>query len=185
MRSVFLAKTIFLAAILGVSLTVAGQNRSPADTFPVPPESPNRLFYLQRQPNSNTVIYDLNIKNNQIVTNEPVHAYWIRYQEKGQKQELNWIQRTFAYGIHAKRISDKEYELNFVSYKKRKFWLVEDPDGHWRVYTDLDNGKKMSLKKIYIHIEGGSLWQPNIEYVELQGLKPGTDQVIKERIKIK
>ncbi|HET7118471.1 MAG TPA: DUF4833 domain-containing protein, partial [Hanamia sp.] len=112
-------------------------------------------------------------------------VYWIRYQEKGQSEELNWIQRRFAYGINSKKISNSAYELNFVSYKKRKFWLEKDTEGHWQVFANLSNGKKMILKRIYLQINGGSFWIPNIEYVELKGLVPGTNQEVRERIKIK
>lgn len=185
MRSLFLINSILFAIISICPLALFAQNQSPADTFPLPPESPNLLFYLQRQPNTNTVIYDLNIKNNKLDTNDPVHVYWIRYQEKGQKEELSWIQRTFAYGINFKKISNSEYELNFVSYKKRKFRLEKGPDGIWRVFANLSNDKRMVLKRIYLHIHGGSLWSPNIEYVELKGLDPVTHQELRERIKIK
>lgn len=185
MKTSLLINIIFFAIISNFPLALFAQNRSPADTFPVPPENPDQLFYLQRQPNTNTIIYDLNIKNKKLDTNEPVHVYWIRYQEKGQKEELSWIQRSFAYGIRSKRISSNEYELNFVSYKKRKFWLEKGPDDIWRVFANLSNGKKMILKRIYIHINGGSFWKPNIEYVELKGVDPGTYKEIRERIHIK
>jgi hypothetical protein len=185
MKASFLIKSIFFIAILNCPLLLIAQNTSPADTFPVPPESQNEIFYLQRQPNTNTIVCELNVKNNKLDADNPVHVFWIRYAEKGQKEELSWIQRTFAYGIHSKKISDSEYELNFVSYKNKKFWLEKDNAGIWRVYANLTNGKKMILKRIYIHIDGGSFWSPNIEYVELKGLEPGTNQEIRERIKIK
>lgn len=185
MRFLFLRNFIFFAIILNCPLAPFAQNRSPADTFPLPPETKDQLFYLQRQPNSNTIIYDLNVKNNKLDTNEPVHVYWIRYTEKGQRQELSWIQRNFAYGIHSKKISNSIYELNLVSYKKKKFWLEQNDEGHWQVLANMSNGKKMTLRRIYIQIDGGSFWNPNIEYVELKGLEPGTNQEVRERIKIK
>lgn len=86
--------------------------------FPVPDGNPNQLFYLQRTPNTNTVVYELNYKNGQLNTDEPVHVFWIRYGEKGQKAELSGIQRSFAYGIKAARISTDKFELRFTSYKK-------------------------------------------------------------------
>lgn len=185
MRVLFLINVIFLTVISICPLTLFAQNRSPADTFPVPPETSNQLFYLQRQPNSNTIVCDLNVKNNKLDTNEPVHVYWIRFSEKGQREELSWVQRTFAYGIHSKEISNSIYELNFVSFKKRKFLLEKDAGGDWQVFAASGNGKKMILKRIYLHVNGGSFWSPNIEYVELKGLEPGTNQEVRERIKIK
>ena len=185
MRALLLINIIFFTIISNWPLALFAQNTSPADTFPVPPENPNLLFYLQRQPNTNTIIYALNIKNNKIDEDDPVRVYWIRYPEKGQREELSWIQRTFAYGVHSKRISGSEYELNIVSYKKQKIWLEKDPQGLWRVSTILSNGKKIVLKRIYVHINGGSFWHPNIEYAELKGLEPGSNREVRERIKIK
>ena len=176
---------ILFTIISNCPLNLFAQSSSPADTFPVPPKNPDMLFYLQRQPNSNTIIYALNLKNNQIDENNPVKVYWIRYQEKGQREELSWIQRTFAYGIHSKRISGSEYELNLVSYKKHTFWLVKDSHGLWQVFTNLSNGKKAVLKRIYVHINGGSFWHPNVEYVEIKGLEPASNQEVRERMKIK
>ncbi|HET7116164.1 MAG TPA: DUF4833 domain-containing protein, partial [Hanamia sp.] len=89
----------FLVILIVYTIPVFAQMTSPADTFPVPKRDVYNLFYLQRQPNTNTIMVDLNVKNDQLDMDNPVHVYWIRYQEKGQSEELNWIQRKFAYGI--------------------------------------------------------------------------------------
>lgn len=64
------------------------------DKFPVPAGNPNQLFYLQRTANTNTIICELNYKRNILDPEEPVHVYWIRYDDKGQKEELNYIQKS-------------------------------------------------------------------------------------------
>ncbi len=102
MKALFIRCIFFLLAAI-YSRQVFAQATSPADTFPVPKRNAYQLFYLQRQPNTNTIIVDLNVKNGRFDTEDPVHVYWLRYTEEGQKKELNWIQRTFAYGIHAKK----------------------------------------------------------------------------------
>jgi len=160
------------------------QNGSPADTFPVPGRNVNRLFYLQRQPNTNTIIVDLNLKGGNIDVDEPVHVYWIRYQKGGQKAELSWIQRTFAYGIQSRKISENSYELNFVSTKKMKFTLELGADKIWRVFAKTNNGEKIILRRIYLHVHGGSFWKPNVEYVELKGDEPGSYKEVRDRFTI-
>src|SRR5690242_19851463 len=68
--------------------------------FPVPPYSKKSLFYIHRSPNPNTVIYEANLTSkNTIDVNDPVKVYWIRYGEKGQLRDLNYIEKTFAYGL--------------------------------------------------------------------------------------
>jgi hypothetical protein len=127
---------------------------------------------------------DLNINDGKVDNNNPVHVYWIRYQKGGQKTELNWIQRTFAYGIQSRKISDGAYELNFVSTKKMKFSLELGADRLWRVYAKINNGSRIILRRIYLHVHGGSFWKPNVEYVELKGDEPYTNKEVRERFKI-
>lgn len=121
MKLAFL-KWFFVVSVLMCSNGLFAQAGSPADTFPVPNRDFYQLFYLQRQPNSNTIVADLNVKNGKVDSENPVHIYWLRYAEQGQKAELNWIQRTFAYGIQAKKIDEGNYKFNFVSYKKSEIY---------------------------------------------------------------
>ena len=70
------------------------------DSFPFPKTGPKQLFYLQRTTNSNTIICDLNTDaNGQVIKDNAVHVYWIRYDEGGEKKELSYIEQTFAYGM--------------------------------------------------------------------------------------
>ncbi|RZJ87626.1 MAG: DUF4833 domain-containing protein [Chryseobacterium sp.] len=85
--------------------------------YPIPTGDPNQLFYLQRTSNSNTVVYGLNYKNGALDPEEPVNAYWIRYADQGQKSDLTFLQRHFAYGIKATKDGDDQYKLLFTAYK--------------------------------------------------------------------
>lgn len=152
--------------------------------FPVPPADYNRLFYIQRTPNINTLIYDLNIdkKTGKPDTETPVHAYWIRYNEKGQKEELNYIQRKFAYGLTTKPLGDDRYDIRFVSYKKFPLTLMKGADGKYHIFASIAK-KQTMLNYVFIKIEGGSFWLPNVIYVELRGTDPATGKEITERFK--
>lgn len=154
-----------------------------AQIYPVPAGNSKQLFYLQRTPNTNTIVYELNYKNGSIDKENPVQGFWIRYQERGQREELSFIQRKFAYGLKTKKIADNQYELSFVSYKKYKMYLKLGADKKYYVYTDI-NHKPAVLTSIFIKINGGSFWLPNIEYVEILGLEPITNAAVKERLKI-
>jgi len=161
------------------------QNTSPADTFPEPKGIPYQLFYLQRQPNPNTIVVELNVVNGRVDEDDPVNVFWIRFGEQGQKKSLSFIQRTFAYGVKSKKIKDGSYLLHFVSYKELKIRLEREANNNWRSYYDLGNGSAMILKRIYLHINGGSFWHPNVEYVELKGRDPVTNVEIRKRISVK
>jgi hypothetical protein len=151
--------------------------------YPTPSGNVNQLFFIQRDPNSNTLIYELNLKNGALVEDEPIHVFWIRYAEKGQKDELNYIQRNFAYGIKSKMINKDLFEIHFVSYKKKLMSLKKSSDNKFYVFTDI-NKKQAILKQVFIRVNGGSFWVPNVEYVELKGIDPTSGLEVVERMKI-
>ena len=153
-------------------------------SFPVPRNIPNQLFYLQRDPNPNTIICTLNLKNGQLDKREPVHVFWIRYTEQSQAQELSYIQRTFAYGIKSRALSNEEYELHFVSYKKLPLRLVKSERGPgYHVYANV-NQKKVILRRLYVHIEGGTMWKPNVKYIQVEGINASTGESTVERLMV-
>jgi hypothetical protein len=151
--------------------------------FPVPTGNSKQLFYLQRTHNFNTIVYELNYKNGSIDTENPVRGFWIRYQERGQREELSFVQRKFAYGLKTTKISENQYELSFVSYKKYKMYLKLGADKKFSVYTNI-NQKPAILTRIFIKLNGGSFWSPNIEYIEISGIEADSHSVVKERLKI-
>ena len=168
----------FLLFINCLTFTVAAQEK-----FPVPVGIPNQLFYLQRTANSNTIICELNYKNNVLDVDEPVHVYWLRYEDKGQKEELNFVQKKFAYGIKSTLISRDKYELNFVSYKKYPMILMKGANNKFNVYGTI-NQKQAIVNRIFVKVNGGSFWAPNVEYVEIKGIDPSSGKEVIERRKI-
>lgn len=171
--------TVFLVMVQLFSFVLLAQSAK----FPVPSGISNQLFYLQRTPNTNTIVCELNLKNGKLDTQTPIHVFWLRYGDKGQREELDYIQRKFAYGISNRKIAENQYELNFVSYKKYKMYLQLAADGKFHVYT-LINKKMCILNKIYIEIKGGTFWVPHVEYVEISGTQPAANQPEIERLKI-
>jgi hypothetical protein len=156
-----------------------------ADTFPAPKTGINQLFFLQRSPNANTIICELNVgKDGQLNKDEPLHVFWIRYTEKGIIKELSFIQRAFAYGVQTKSIVKEQYSFHFVSYKKLSFLLQKsEKDRHFHVYANIQH-KKGVLTRIYIKVNGGSFWNPNVEYIELKGKDPDNNKELMEKLKV-
>lgn len=184
-----LRKLTIAFALVGISLSVFAQTADRSDPsplkFPTPKGIKNQLFYLQRDPNINTIIYELNVDANGIIDRkEPVLVYWLRYGEKGEKKDLNYIQRKFAYGIQTKELAKDQYEIRFVSHKKIPMYLMVSPDDHkFHVYVTVNN-KKIQLDRIFLRIDGGSFWLPNVKYVELKGINTENDAAVTERIKV-
>ena len=174
-------KQLFLSTILIVTQIIFNFVIAQNLIFPVPQGNAKQLFFLQRTPNTNTIICELNFINGVVDREDPIHVFWIRYQDKGQLEDLNYVQRKFAYGINSKEIGLNKYELNFVSYKKYKMYLMQGTDKQYHVFTSI-NKKQSILTRIYIEIKGGTFWAPNIQYVELTGIDIATRAVVKERL---
>ncbi len=170
-----------LLLFIGASLCLRAW---PVDRFPTPPDTPNRLFYIQRSSNANTVIYDANLlPNKSLNPNDPVHTYWIRYGEKGQKEELSTIQRTLAYGLYTNRIHSETnaYEGYFLAYRKRKFIVKLDSKGTPIALFPI-NGKLQILKRVFVSVDESHM-MPGVNYIELFGKDLLTGKDVYERFK--
>ena len=153
------------------------------DEFPVPKNVPGLLFYIQRDPNANTICYQLNLdQQGRISEKEPVHIFWIRYTDGGIRRELNYLQRKFAYGINYKAAGNSTYELRPVAYSKLPLYLRRDSKNEYHVYANIDK-KECILSRVFIRIDGGTFWSPNVLYIELKGTETATGKTIIQRIK--
>ena len=182
--------SLLLAALLGAGpganvLARPVSDSLPGIRFPTPTGIANQLFYLQRDPNTNTIIYQLNVKaGGRLDGQEPVRVFWMRYEEGGQPKPLNFVQRRFAYGLKVRQLEPGTFELRFVAYGKMPLYLVRSgADDQYRVYATIGR-KRAVLKRIYLRIEGGSFWMPNVKYVELTGTDEATGADVVERIKV-
>jgi len=150
--------------------------------FPVPRGNPKQLFFLQRSQNTNTVVYELNIKNGALDSIAPVHIFWICYAEKSQKEELTSLQRQHAYGLITSYISKDHYEVRFLAKKQYVMQLMKGPDHLFHVYNQI-NGKRAILTSIYLQMNGGSLLSPHIDYIMTKGFDAETGAAVTEKSK--
>jgi len=182
----FASISVPTTAILANNLLVAESpqtGEASIQGFPVPKVS-NQLFYLQRDPNTNTIVCQLNLDSEGKVDQKtPVNVFWIRYTEGAKRTELNFIQRKFAYGITSKQISADKHELRFVSYSKYPMYLMKGKDKKYHVFSKVAN-RQAILNSIYVHIDGGTFWVPNVVYVEFKATDPDTGEQLTERIKV-
>lgn len=173
-----------LVNIMAQNLLAQSKNPSPLN-FPTPKNIDNMLFYIQRDPNTNTAVYALNYQENgKINKSNPIKAYWIRYAEKGEQKNFSYIQRKFAYGIESKTLNNDEFEFQFVSYKKFPLTLKKMEDQKYHVFVSV-NQKRIQVEKIFVRIEGGSFWLPNVKYAEVTGIDVSSNKTITERMLLK
>lgn len=170
-----------------VTQTDTTKARTAADgrVYPTLPANANRLFYLQRSPNINALSYDINIdqKTGKPDEDSPLHIYWLQYAEgHGEPSELTFIQRKFAYGVNSKPLGNDKYDIRIMSYKKFPLTLMKATDGKYHIFATVAK-KQIVLQNIFIKIDGGSMWSPNIIFVEMKGEDPATGKEVTERFK--
>jgi hypothetical protein len=176
LKTASLRHIIFLGVFFFISFGLFCQKKvKEKKDFPNPREVKNLLFYVQRTFNTNTLIYTLNFNDKEeLDEKDPIKIYWINYAKDGSKEGLNFIQRKYAYGVSIKMIDTlkKSYCFNFVSYKKKQIFLIRSAvDNKYEAFSYINN-KLIVLNRIFIQIEGGSFWSPNIKYIEITGRDP-------------
>lgn len=133
-------------------------------------ETPIRqhLFHIERSKNANIVQYDAQVGvDGKLLKKKPVVGYWIRLAEQGQVQELNWVQKTFAFGFDVKLDSGRESaELHMKANVGREISVILNGDDYRA--TVLIDGALSFFEKMYIDATRKG-WSLTVHYVELYG----------------
>lgn len=181
-------KRLFILGLLAISAYSYSQNKL-KDSYPVPAKTDKLLFYLQRSKNRNTIIYELNTSpDGKLNQEEPVHPYWLRYEEGGKKMELSYIQKTMAFGIDTK-MTDKlngSYNLTLVSYKERTLFLQKrliNKKNIYRVFVII-KGKISLLQSIFVNAVDNYFGYPEVKSIELFGTDLTNGSNVYEKIPI-
>lgn len=154
----------------------SGQSGRP-DNYPVLDDYPELLFYIQRNQNLNTVIYEINMHAGGLLNlNEPIKVSWINFEKDGSQvvNELNYIQKKLAYGYQFKVISNDLISFKFVSYDSLTFYLAKNNCGRFRVFAHFEN-INIEIKMIYIYAEDFGVF-PQVKFAEFFGSNTLDDQ---------
>ena len=148
--------------------------------FPDPPIPAKRMFFLQRNLDANTVMYDLNYTiDNQIDIDEPLDVFYISYADDGQRRELNWIERKFAYGYSSKSITGtEEIEISLHAYNKRKIRLIKDGKRYIPIMEI--KGKRAKLTNLFVQADESGIW-PKVQFIEIFGKDLVTGEQVFEK----
>lgn len=174
--------TVLLFSTLGLCAQESDfEKQVIVEKLPVPNEK-KQLFYLQRDPDENTVVYQLNMAGNEIDVSKPVNVYWIRYAQGGERKELNFIQRSLAYGVSHERLDNGDFELRLAAYKSLPLKLTYCEKSSRYVVLASINNREAILDRIFVRIQGGGRLNPDITYFELIGSDVSTDAPVSQRI---
>ncbi len=151
--------------------------------YPVPDKTTERLFYIQRNHNANTIVYDANFdRQGMLIADSPLDVYWLRYQEQGQRMELRKVEKLFAYGAEFSPVKGKknEYHVKLVADRERNFRLVQKGPFNAMVITSI-NKQESQVEHLYIYADNTSYW-PKVKYIEFFGHDIKTGELTYERV---
>jgi hypothetical protein len=127
------------------------------------------LFAIERSLNKDQVIYFLHVDENGLLKSEsPISLKWLDNERTGELTPVNWIKKKFGYGIEILTQEADEMTFKFVSYDEKIFTLRKDHHGNYGVFAEI-NDRMLKIRHIYLQIEGGSFWKPNITQVFVSG----------------
>ncbi len=136
--------------------------------YPAPPLNSNSLFYIQRNQNQNTVVYELNRLHDGSINQEyPMNVFWIRYSDQGEQKELNYIQNKLAYGYHSSMINKDCFQFHLAAYEKQKFYIDLQKGYQNHIYTKLE-GRLCRVTNLYVFAEELGVF-PRVKFVEFYG----------------
>jgi hypothetical protein len=172
MKFTLLRRMLLALAVLVVMLAISHVSLA---------QRPVGLFFIERNKNANIVVYEANLAQDGLFdTKNPVNAYWLMKAEKGQREELNKIEREMAYGFSARVVDDRKSAwLTLVAYKAQPIHLIVG-DGGVRPEAQIA-GRKSHLTKIYVKASDALI--PSVEYIELHGIDVSTGKPLVERRK--
>ena len=128
-----------------------------------------RLFQFERSTNKNYICYDVNLKEDgKLNLKEPVHPYWIRAEEGGEKKELSFLQFKFAFGYKVDSTKENEVTIHLSPYKNLPIRILKR-GGKWVALVKME-GQEMLLTKMFAQMKGESL---TCLYVDVTGIANG------------
>ena len=152
----------------------------PRSILAVSADKAGHLFCIERSKNKNLVQYDIRLtQNSDLPDSSPVNVYWIL--ENGRREELNLIEKKYAYGIARQEKLDKnKFKVILTAFKGLEI-IVERLNDSFKATVSI-NGKESILQKIYIKSEERWTGLPKVLYIDLLGLNKETGLPVEERI---
>ncbi|EPR71684.1 DUF4833 domain-containing protein [Cyclobacterium qasimii] len=144
-------------------------------------QSQQILFTIERSLNKDQIVYFLHLdEKGQIKEKDPIQIKWLENERTGELVPINWIKKKFGYGIDVLSHEKNQLTFKFVSYDKKQFLLKKDSLGNYMVFAKI-NERTMKIHHIYLEIEGGSFWKPNITEVSVTGFNELANSKIIEK----
>ena len=146
------------------------------------PDDPDMLFYVERSPNANTVVYAANRDaHGNLDPSAPVNAFWRWFNVDGQKKPLNFVERMMAYGVRASPVlPGKPVTFKIAALPERTLTL--DLDDKQRPEALIQIGDHTArLVYVYLNVvEGGIL--PSVPSLDIFAIDKNSGKTLHEHI---
>lgn len=146
------------------------------------PKEANQLFYIERSPNSNTVVYVAHLDaGGNFDADSPVIAYWRWFNVDGRKKPLNFVERMLAYGVRLE--ADKSGDpisFSIAALPERKLTLAMDDHHHPEALMTIGT-HRVRLAYVYLKVEEGGLL-PRIPWLDILGTDVTSGMAIEEHL---
>ncbi len=157
------------------SSTVLPSVRYIEPSWPVP-NDPNQLFFVQRSMNANTVVYAANYADDGTLDrNEPITAYWRRFNTDGAARALSFVEARFAYGVRARAQDNGQFSVTLRALPDFPLALVPSDDGA-RLYLPRPEGA-LELAYGYLQIDDSGI-APRVTDMILVGRSSTTGEIL-------
>ena len=149
-----------------------------ADVEPTP--TPQRLFHIERNKNTNIVVYDAQVlPDSNLAEDDPVTVYWLKLAEGGHRKELKGIEKKRAYGFKVESREGNRIVIELVADVGRNL-VVDVHEGVYRAFMEID-GRQALLDKIYIFAKE-TFMLPSVKYLEMFGTDVETGEEVYEKL---
>ena len=146
------------------------------------PDEPNQLFYVQRSPNSNTVVYAAKLDaKGDFDARTPVEAFWRKFNIDGGKTSLNFMERMMAYGVRVEtKKAGQPITFTIAALPDRKLTLGWDAQ-HRPQATIVIGGRTVKLTYVYLQVKEGGL-MPEVPSLDIVGTDIASGKAIREHL---
>jgi hypothetical protein len=144
------------------------------------PDEPNQLFYVQRSPNSNTVIYAARLEaQGNLDSRNPVEGFWRKFNIDSSKQPLNVIERMMAYGV---KVDSRKPPVTFTiaALPERKLTLTLDAQHHPQAQMQIGT-HTVKVAYVYLQVVEGGL-MPSVPSLDVFGIDIASGKAIHEHL---
>lgn len=148
-------------------------------------KDPFLAVVMERSCNPNIVVYGPAISENGSWDKDTgAQVFWRRNQEDGRREELNFIQRSQAYGIKKCKMMTRDdgreaCRVVLVPMSDLFLDIVSESDGTFSIISDFPHVKNVKVDRIWVQVSDS--WIPGVDFVDVIGIdsegKPATHRI--------